>query len=330
MHLKIGTRTSKLALAQTEEVISEIKKIQPDFSYEIVKINTKGDQIHHKPLRDIFEGGKNAFTSELQKALIENKIDIAIHSMKDVAGNVKEQNLCFPAYLKRASAVDVIISRNFIDDIKFLPKDFIIGSVSLRRKLAIKKINPLVKVRNLRGSVQTRIAKLRHNFKWEGHPPIFYDAIIMAKAAIERSGEDLDLSGLYVKEISVQDMIPAACQGIIGVECRKNDKNIILLLKKISHQETEICANIEREILYKLQGNCHTAVGVYCYKESEKHIVICEIASESGKEIIKISISEENISANNYKELVALACNKIRSEAKKFDNDYQRIFNIGF
>ncbi len=328
MHLKIGTRTSKLALAQTEEVISEIKKIHPEFSYEIVKINTKGDQIHHKPLRDIFEGGKNAFTSELQKALISKEIDIAVHSMKDVAGNIKEGKLCFPAFLKRASAEDVIISRNFIDDVKFLPKDFIIGTVSLRRKLALKKINPQVKVRNLRGSVQTRIAKLRHNFKWEDHPPILYDAIIMAKAAIERSGKDLDLSGLYIKEIASEDMVPSACQGIIGVEARKDDKEIIKLIKKISHQETEICANIEREILYKLQGNCHTSVGVYCYKDAEKHIILCEISDAKAEKIIKIKQEKQIVNLEKIEEIVNEINNEIISQAKDYGKNYKEIFNI--
>ncbi len=326
MIYRIGTRTSKLALAQTEEVIAEVKKIYPQFSYEIIRINTKGDQVHHKPLREIFEDGKNAFTSELQKALKDNKIDIAVHSMKDVAGNVKEENLTFPAFLERRSANDVLISRNFVGDINSLPENFIIGTVSLRRKSALLKLNSKIKVRNLRGSVQTRIAKLRHEFKWDDHPPIPYDGIIMAKAAIERSGNELDLRGLYSLDIPVDKMIPAACQGIIGVECRKDDNETIRLFKKINHAETETAASIEREFLYLLGGNCHTSIGVYCCKVISGFEIIAEMSDEKGANIIT---KKANCKKEDTEKLASKIYNMVISEAeKRFGKNYKEIFNI--
>lgn len=327
MIFRIGTRTSKLALAQTDEVISEIRKVMPDFKYEIVKINTKGDQVHHKPLREIFEDGKNAFTSELQNALKNNKIDIAVHSMKDVAGNIKEEKLAFPAFLKRKSANDVLITRNFVSDINSLPENFIIGTVSLRRKSALLKLNNKIKVRNLRGSVQTRIAKLRHEFKWEGHPPIPYDGIIMAKAAIERSGKNLDINGLYTIDLPIDKMVPAACQGIVGVECRKNDTKTFEILRRINDHDTETAALAERDFLYQLSGNCHTSIGVYCYRISSGYEMVAEISDEKGEKVVtaKSSCKKENI--KNLPDAIY----KILTEKaeKNFGKEFRCIFNIG-
>ncbi len=322
---KIGTRKSKLALAQTEEVIAEIKKSIPDFVYEIVSINTKGDQVHHKPLRELFEGGKSAFTSELQQALKEKEIDIAVHSMKDVAGNVREETLTFGAFLKRRSASDVFISRNFIQNIESLPQGFIVGTVSLRRKAALLKLNNKVKVRNLRGSIQTRIAKLRHEFIWDDHPPILYDGIVMAEAALERSDKNLT-KDLYILKISESKMVPAACQGTIGVECRKDDHETYRLLRKINHVETEEVSLSERDFLYMIGGNCHTSVGVYCYEKDKGFEMSAEISDEKGKIILDEILQCEmpDISSLPKK----LAAKIIEKAQDKLGENYKEILNI--
>jgi len=290
MKIRIGTRKSPLALKQTEEVVSELKKINPKIKFEIIPILTKGDQLHHKPLRDVFDGGKLAFTSELHKALKKNKIDIAVHSMKDVAGNEKSEKTIFAAFLKRRSANDVLLVRNkILTEIKKLPKNSIIGTVSLRRKAAILKENKNVIVKNLRGNIESRIEKLKHNYTWQKHKPIFYDAIIMAKAALERSGKNLNLDGLYCYDLPVEIMLPAAGQGVIGVECRTDDKEIYNLLRKINHKKTELTTLAEREFLYGMQGNCHTAIGVYAEIKNAELKITGVISEESGKNSYKIT-----------------------------------------
>jgi hydroxymethylbilane synthase len=274
MKLRIGTRSSKLALKQTEIVISAIKQHDSAVDVEIIPHLTKGDRLTEGALRDIYgDEGKAAFTKELQQMLLENKIDIVVHSMKDVAGNYKFESLTFGAFLERDSAFDCIVSKLPYKSLEDFPKGSVIGTVSLRRKNAILRANPNVIVENLRGNVQTRITKLRENF----------DAIIMAEAAINRSGEDLDLSGLNISRISPDVMVPAACQGLIGVECRSEDKEVIKLLSKIDHKQTRKTTEIEREFLYKTQGDCHSSIGAYAYyEESGKIGFITETSNEDG------------------------------------------------
>lgn len=290
--IKVGTRKSKLALAQTELVLKALKKIDPSLKFKIIEINTKGDQVHHKPLRDVYEDGKSAFTSEIQKALKQGKIDIAVHSMKDVAGNYREKELEFGAFLKRDSHNDVIILKTKkYKKLEQLPKDFVVGTVSARRKAALLRANKKLQPRNLRGTVQTRIEKLKGKYVWKGHHPMSYDAIVMAKCAIDRSGKDLNLKGLYQFTIPTEQMLPAAGQGTIGVECRKKDKDIFALLRKINHTRTERVTIAEREFLYELGGNCHTVIGVIAEDKAGKINLSAEISDENGKNLFRIKVT---------------------------------------
>ncbi len=324
--IKVGTRKSKLALAQTKLVLKALKKIDPKLKFKIVEINTKGDQVHHKPLRDIFEDGKSAFTSEIQKALKRGKIDIAVHSMKDVAGNYREKNIEFAAYLKRDSAVDVLILKTKkYKKLEQLPKEFVVGTVSARRKAALLRANPKLHPRNLRGNVQTRIAKLRGTYVWKGHHPMDYDAIVMAKCAIIRSGKELNLKGLYQFDIPAKQMLPAAGQGTIGVECRKKDEDIYNLLRKINHKPTERITVAEREFLYEIGGNCHTVIGVLAEEKNSKINLSAEISDENGKHLFRISGSSKE-SAKLGKDIAKQLKKKIIDrKGRKF---LQEILNI--
>lgn len=306
--LRIGTRKSKLALRQTDFVISELKKHHPEIECEVVLIQTKGDQVHHKPLRELSDEGKSAFTSELEKDLLEKNIDIAVHSMKDVAGNVRQQDLIFGAFLERISPLDVLITREKFDSISDLPKDFVIGTVSLRRKAGILRLNSNVQVRNLRGNVQTRVAKLHGTHKWSGHTKIDYDGIVMAEAAIQRSGNDLDLSGLNMIKIPASDIIPPAGQGAIGVQCRREDKDTINIISQINHYDTEFEVRTERDFLYEMGGNCHTVIGVYCRKLGGDVRIVAEISEENGNnrfyiEEISGKSTAQKLGANAAKDL---------------------------
>lgn len=325
--IKVGTRKSKLALAQTALVLKALKKIDPKLKFKIVEINTKGDQVHHKPLREVFADGKSAFTSEIQKALKQGKIDIAVHSMKDVAGNYREKNLEFAAYLKRDSAADVLILKTSkYKKLEQLPKEFVVGTVSARRKAALLRANKKIHPRNLRGNVQTRIAKLRGTYVWKGHHPMSYDAIVMAKAAISRSGKELNLKGLYKFEIPTDQMLPAAGQGTIGVECRRKDAEIYSLLKKINHKRTETVTIAEREFLYELGGNCHTVIGVLAEEKGGKISLRAEISDDTGKNVFKISgTGKEPIKLGRDTAL------KLKSKivAKKGMRFLRQVLNIG-
>ncbi len=293
--IKVGTRTSKLALAQTKLVTDKISTTNPDIKFEIVSINTKGDQVHHKPLRDVFEEGKGAFTSEIQQALKRGQIDIAVHSMKDVAGNIKESELAFGAFLERDSAADVIILKtDEYKSLKDIPDGFAIGTVSARRKAALLRANPNFIPKNLRGNVQTRIEKLKGTHTWTTHKILTYDAILMAKSAIVRSGDSLDLDGLFYFDIPATQMLPAAGQGTIGVECRKNDPEIYGLLRKINHERTERETMAEREFLYELGGNCHTVIGVFAEEKNGQINISAEISDENGGNLFTIINSGKN------------------------------------
>lgn len=291
--IKIGTRKSKLALRQTELVIAALKKKFPELDCEIIPIQTKGDQVHHKPLRDLYEDGKSAFTSELETALEEQKIDVAVHSMKDVAGNVRLADLTFPAFLRRVSPIDVLITKQPYNNLSELPEDFVIGTVSLRRRAGLLRANASVIVKNLRGNVQTRIAKLKGEHVWKGHSAIEYDGIIMAKAAIERSDNDLNFNGLYQYEIPSEQIIPPAGQGVIGVQARRDDEDIIDLISQINHPNTELEVRCERDFLYELCGNCHTVIGVHCeFDDNKRELSLrAEISEEDGSNLFSISNS---------------------------------------
>ncbi len=317
--IKVGTRKSSLALTQTDLVIKKLKEKNPDIDFQIVGMNTKGDQVHHKPLRDIFEDGKSAFTSEIQKALKRGEIDIAVHSMKDVAGNMREEELVFAAFLKRESAADVIILKDkTFKNLKELPAGYVVGTVSARRKAALLRSNPELIVKNLRGNVQTRIAKLKGMHVWTEHKPLAYDAILMAESAIIRSGDNLDLSDLFYFKLSYDEMLPAAGQGTIGVECRADNKNCFDLLRQINHAPTERITIVEREFLYELGGNCHTVIGAYAEISGGNIILKAEISDEAGNNLYQIEKSSEDGHALGKQAAQSLKDKIIKDKGEKF------------
>lgn len=304
MKLRVGTRRSKLALSQTEEVISQLLKLHPDLEIQIIPIETKGDKIHHKPLREVFEGGKLAFTSELHKALEEKEVDIAVHSLKDIAGNENFDHTKIAAYLERKSSNDLLITKSHeYNNLKTLPKNFVIGTVSLRRRMYILKNNSQLIVKNLRGNIETRIAKLRGEHIWQKHNPVDYDGIIMAESALSRN--EIDISNLTITKLSKSEMLPAAGQGTICVEARADDNEILDLISKINHEATSLVSKAERAFLKELNGNCHTAIGVYAELIGEENISIeAEIFDEETID----SYSTKYSGDSNNSEIVGKEC----------------------
>ena len=245
--ITIGARGSKLSLAYVEKVknlILEKSKDLNDGDFVIKIIKTSGDIHSDIKLSDI--GGKNLFCKEIEENLLENNIDIAVHSLKDMETKQNE-NLTIGAYVKRNDPRDVLIC-NKVNNFSELPKDFKIGSSSRRRELQLKKINKNILVSNIRGNIDTRIKKLE---KKE------LDAIILAAAGVKT----LKLENKIGLVFDTSEILPAIGQGIIAVQCRKDNESIKNIIKRINDKETYLCAKAERKILQTIGGDCETAIG---------------------------------------------------------------------
>ena len=243
MIINIGTRGSGLAIKQTQLVQEALHKHGIESNITIIK--TSGDRITDRPLYEI--GGKALFVKELEQALQDNVIDVAVHSMKDVPYDMLD-NLHIPAYLKRGNIYDALIS-NKAHNIAELPLYAKIGTSSVRRSFFLKNLRPDLEILPLRGNIDTRLSKLPE-----------YDAIILAAAGLERL-EQWDSQTCHI--ISPTEMIPAVGQGAIGIQSRKNDESISEVLALINHIETYNLMQIERGFVELIQGSCTTPMGCY-------------------------------------------------------------------
>ena len=240
----IGARGSKLSLAYVSKVKNLILESSKDLDIHIKTIKTSGDIHQNIKLSEI--GGKNLFCKEIEESLIENNIDIAVHSLKDME-SVENEDLMIGAFIKRNDPRDVLVS-NKIKKLSELNINTVIGSSSKRREFQLKKINKNISVVNLRGNIDTRIQKVEEKK---------LDAIILAAAGIK----SLNLENKISLTFETNEMLPAVGQGIIAVQCRKDDKLITDIIKKINDKETSLCAAAERKMLQTIGGDCETAVG---------------------------------------------------------------------
>ena len=274
MNIKIGTRKSKLALAQTTMVVNEIKNYFPSINIQVVHFTTKGDKVLNKPLINI--GGKGVFVTEIEDALINKEIDLAVHSAKDLPLQLQD-NLTISAVLERGNYRDTLITVKG-KEIDF-SRETVIGTGSNRRKLAFKNLYPNATFKDIRGNVDTRLNKL---YKGE------YDGIILAMAGLER----LDLlsdSRFTFTPFDYKEFVPAPCQGIIAVESRNNELSEIL--SKINHKDTFYSFQTERHILNILNADCGMPLGAYSFVENNK---INVVYTSDSKEIITKSDLIEN------------------------------------
>ena len=298
----IGSRGSKLALIYAE--IAKEKIIQnthiKNEDVIIKEITTKGDQVQDARLSEI--GGKGLFSKNIERELQDKKIDIAVHALKDLPANETE-GLITDIFLERNDPREILITSDK-KKLRDLKSNAIIGTSSFRREFQIKKIRADINCKLIRGNVDTRINKLNNGQ---------YDAIILSYAGIKF----LRLSDQISEIFSVKEIIPSAGQGIISLQCRKDDSKIISILKKINHYETYQRANAERNVLKVLEGDCETAVGAHAeIKEGniileaelfsldgsqrfyEKKMAQVEKAEELGKEVGQILKTKSN---NTYK-----------------------------
>ena len=260
----IGSRGSKLAIIYAEKVKSEISKFYSG-KIEIRKIITSGDQNQNERLSSM--GGKGMFSTDIEKELLENKIDIAVHALKDMpsADTIGLTTNCF---LKRNSPNEILISKN----LKFneLKQGSVIGTSSFRREYQLRNVRADLVYKLIRGNVDTRIKKLENNE---------YDAIILSKAGID----SLNLQNKITDEFDVAKLVPCAGQGIIAIQCNENNPDILRLIEKINDKQTRIIANTEREVLKILEGDCDTAIGVFATIKNNKIELTAELFSVDGK-----------------------------------------------
>ena len=273
--IRIGTRNSLLAIAQASEVKNRLLGAYPELTQnqiEIIKIVTTGDKLFNKNLATI--GGKGLFTKELEDALSENKIDIAVHSMKDMPYKLPEK-MKIACILEREDARDAFISLN-TNSIKELPKGAVIGTSSLRRKAQMLRIRNDIKIVPFRGNIHTRIKKLQEKQ---------VDATILAFAGLKRS----DMTSHIKYIFSEEEILPAIGQGAIGIECLEKYQHIIAMLEKFNHHESFLEIKAERAFLRKMQGSCVTPLaGIGKIIDDDKFSFKAILFSEDGTESYEV------------------------------------------
>ena len=263
----IGARGSKLSLAYADRVKKLLLEKEPNLAEDLIEIQsitTSGDIFHDKKLSEI--GGKNLFCKEIEESLAKKKIDIAVHSLKDMASDEIE-TLNIAAYIERNDPRDVFISFKF-NNIKEI-KNGVVGSSSRRRDLQLKTLNGDILVKNIRGNIDTRIQKLKDGL---------YDAIVLAAAGVKTLKLEEDIKQIFTPK----EMLPAVGQGIIAVQCRKEDTNIINLLEKIDHKQTRQCAEAERTLLKTVGGDCDTAIGGLATIKNDELTLYAQLFSDDG------------------------------------------------
>ena len=268
--IKIGTRQSALALWQAEYVAKCLRDKYPGLTVELIKMTTKGDRVLDAPLAKI--GGKGLFTKELENAMLEKRTDIAVHSLKDMP-TVVPDGLTIACITERYDVGDAFVSNKY-DSLAQLPKGAVVGTSSLRRKAQLLAMRPDLDIRDLRGNVNSRLAKLDAGE---------YDAAILACAGLKRLG-----FGDRIKEvISRDDLLPAVGQGALAIEAREDDPEVLELIEFLNDDNTRSAASLERAFLARVEGGCQGPVGVYARAEGDTIEADAVIASLDGARVFR-------------------------------------------
>ncbi len=297
--IRIATRKSALALWQAEFVKAELLKHHPELSVELVPMSTQGDKILDTPLAKI--GGKGLFVKELETAMLEDRADIAVHSMKDVPVEFPD-GLMLSTICEREDPRDAFVSNQF-RAIAELPPGAVVGTSSLRRQCQLKALRPDLQVRDLRGNVNTRLAKLDNGE---------FAAIILAAAGLLRLGFAERIAGY----LPVEQSLPANGQGAVGIECRTSDQRVQALLAPLEHGITRNCVLAERAMNRRLQGGCQVPIGAFATQHGEQITLRGLVGSLDGSEIIRDQVqgpasSAEALGQQLAERLLAAGAGKI-------------------
>jgi len=270
MNIKVGTRGSKLALVQANTVIESLKKIAPEINAEICVIKTSGDIMQDVSLLKI--GGQGAFVKEIEDVLLSGGIDLAVHSMKDVPGEIPP-GLKFAAILQREDVRDILVSRGNVK-IEFMPMGAKIGTGSLRRGAQLQAMMPDVTIVPLRGNVDTRLKKIETED---------LNGVILAAAGMKRLGYGPKIA----QYLPVELMLPAVGQGAIGLQIRESDSALAGILAKINHAPTAVEITAERAYLRALGGGCRLPIAAYCKYEGAQLSLDGLVAAPDGAVVIR-------------------------------------------
>ncbi|PHM66782.1 porphobilinogen deaminase [Xenorhabdus stockiae] len=268
--IRIATRQSPLAMWQARYVQKQLKHFHPDLQVELIPMTTRGDIILDTPLAKV--GGKGLFVKELELAMLENRADIAVHSMKDVPVEFPD-GLGLVTICEREDPRDAFVSVEYasLDD---LPIGSIVGTSSLRRQCQLRQLRPDLVIRDLRGNVGTRLSKLDKGD---------YDAIILAAAGLKRLG----LEDRIRMPLAPELLLPAVGQGAVGIECRLDDMQTRELLAPLNHKNTEICVLAERAMNTRLEGGCQVPIGSYAIWQGDNIWLRALVGAPDGSNIIR-------------------------------------------
>jgi hydroxymethylbilane synthase len=297
--VRIATRKSALALWQANFVKAELEAAHPGLQVELVPMSTQGDKILDTPLAKI--GGKGLFVKELETAMLEGRADIAVHSMKDVPVDFPE-GLMLHTICKREDPRDAFVSNTY-QQLADLPQGAVVGTSSLRRQCQIKAMRPDLQIKDLRGNVNTRLAKLDAGE---------FDAIILASAGLIRLGFEARIASF----LDVGTSLPANGQGAVGIECRSDDLVVQQLLAPLEHKETRICVLAERAMNRKLQGGCQVPIGAFAVLQQNELWLRGLVGQLDGSEILRSEIKGEATQAEQLgtqlaEQLLALGADRI-------------------
>ena len=301
--ITIGSRGSKLALIYAQKAKDKIIQNTniKDEDIIIKEITTKGDQVQDMRLSEV--GGKGLFSTNIEKELQDKKIDIAVHALKDMPA-IETVGLRTNTFLKRNDPREILITQNGkkLNELKI---NSLIGTSSYRREFQIKKIRSDLNCKLIRGNVDTRIKKLNDGL---------YDAIILSYAGIK----SLEIEDKITEIFSIEEIIPSAGQGIIALQCRNNDIEIISILDAINDKETSLRAHAERNVLKVLEGDCETAIGAHAIIEGDQITLQAELFSLDGKQRF---FEKKSSKINNARELGKELGEKLKT---KSNNSYKR------
>jgi hydroxymethylbilane synthase len=275
--LRVGTRGSPLALAQAELVKAALAAAHPALAdgraIEIVVVSTKGDRVQDRPLAEI--GGKGLFTEEIEAGLLDGRLDLAVHSMKDMP-TILPDGLVIPAVLPRADPRDALIARG-ARSIRALPAGAVVGTASLRRAAQLRAARPDLEVVPLRGNVHTRLRKLDTGE---------VGATFLAMAGLVRLG----LGHVVSAALAPEEMLPAVAQGAIGIESRAADDAVLALLAAINHGPTMCAITAERAFLARLDGSCRTPIAALAEIDGEQLRLRGLVASPDGRSVERVDV----------------------------------------
>ncbi|MBS3775597.1 MAG: hydroxymethylbilane synthase [Bacteroidales bacterium] len=271
---KVATRASKLAYRQTEQAVNLLKQHYTEATFEIHKISTKGDRRQERSLSQF--GGQGVFVKEIEQALLNGEMDFAVHSLKDVPTKV-DQDLELCAFPRREIPNDLFLTRDG-STIHTIREGFVVGTGSPRRQVQIRRIRPDAHCKDIRGNIDTRLSKLEHDD---------YDAIVLAAAGFKRAGRQYDSSHIMPVDVS----LPAIGQGVLALQCRKSDGQLINLLQAVNHKETELEIMAERKFMKELGGGCQIPVAAYAKINGSVMNIEGLIGDRSMKRSIRMKVS---------------------------------------